>query len=579
MSNTPKISWHDATKFSRKNTGKEKTKCPHCNHQRTDKSDRSMSIDHNKGAAKCHYPGCGVVAFRDDTGHREAPQEPNYKIPPQDTGTSLNAAWIAYIESRKIYPETAHALGWTMERGNLCYNFFEGDTIVNKKMRTMEKKFIQSTGGKPIFYNIGAAETTTWIVEGEMDVAALYEIGIKNVISMPSANVSDKHWENSLPHLKHVEKWVLAVDNDDAGTALRDELARRLGKHRCAWVKFHGKDANDDLISGHLKESVAQLERFKIDHVESLHDHRDAFFDLYLKGMPPTITPKADTFGDFREHFSVLPGQLTVVTGIPSHGKSEFTDWLALNICRDHKMRGVWFSPEHGPTIMYGTKFAQKITGRAFFATDNPGARMSAEQAVLVTDWMQPYVLFRTIADGWTNWKQLIQSFDECVTAYDAKIFVVDAYNKVSAENYNDSELKQIRMALTNISNFAKRTDSMVFLVAHPRKMDKISDNEYRVPTMYDISGSADFKNIADNGYIVYRDADDVATVTIEKLKFDYQGRMRKQIDFTFNPLNGRYTTGREDFKDWLKDLEKPTIEFEHSGENIKGQWINKTTT
>ncbi len=44
--------------------------------------------------------------------------------------------------------------------------------------------------------------------------------------------------------------------------------------------------------------------------------------------MPKTIYPVNPCFGDLKNIFSVMNGQLTVVTGIPSHGKSSFNVWF-----------------------------------------------------------------------------------------------------------------------------------------------------------------------------------------------------------------------------------------------------------
>ena len=72
--------------------------------------------------------------------------------------------------------------------------------MVNKKYRDAEKNFTLSKDGKPMFYNINniIGKETAYIVEGEFDVLALYEIGIKNAISVPNgANDNDNYWINS----------------------------------------------------------------------------------------------------------------------------------------------------------------------------------------------------------------------------------------------------------------------------------------------------------------------------------------------------------------------------------------------
>jgi len=110
------------------------------------------------------------------------------------------------------------------EVNNIVFNYFEGDKVVNKKYRSADKSFTQTTGGKPIFYNInsviGAEEV--YIVEGEFDVIALHSHGIKNVISVPNgANDNEEYWKNSEPYLKDIQKFIIAVDNDTKGKKLK----------------------------------------------------------------------------------------------------------------------------------------------------------------------------------------------------------------------------------------------------------------------------------------------------------------------------------------------------------------------
>jgi twinkle protein len=79
--------------------------------------------------------------------------------------------------------------------------------------------------------------------------------------------------------------------------------------------------------------------------------------------------------------------------------------------------------------------------------------------------------------------------------------------------------------------------------------MNKIGNSNYNfdVPVLYDISGSANFYNIADNGITVYRrfNEDDASQsyteVYIQKVKSKYIGKLGR-IDFTYNINTQTYT-------------------------------------
>ena len=254
------------------------------------------------------------------------------------------------------------------EVNNLVFNYFEGSKVVNKKYRTGSKDFTQSAGGKPIMYNInsviGAEEV--WIVEGEFDVLALYEVGIKAAISVPNgANDNDDYWINSEPYLKDIERFVIATDNDDKGNDLREKIAQRLGRYRCEFVEFKHKDANGDLIEGVLRQSIKERKRFPVGGTFSVDDLYEDILKLYDNGLPKTVKPVNPTFSTVNDIWSTMRGHLITVTGIPSHGKSSFVEWYCLNLVNDHNMKLSMFSPEHSPMELHHSRLMEKIvTGK-----------------------------------------------------------------------------------------------------------------------------------------------------------------------------------------------------------------------
>lgn len=100
-------------------------------------------------------------------------------------------------------------------------------------------------------------------------------------------------------------------------------------------------------------------------------DCYDDIASLYDNGLPDTISPKHKYFGDLKNVFSVMRGYLITGTGIPSHGKSDFTEWYVLNLVNDYQMKAIFFSPEHHPFSLHHATFIEKATGRSFWR-DNP---------------------------------------------------------------------------------------------------------------------------------------------------------------------------------------------------------------
>ena len=135
------------------------------------------------------------------------------------------------------------------------FNYIVGDELVNVKYRDGRKNFKLYKGAEKVFYNINSTVgyDTCVITEGEMDVLALHEAGIKNAISVPNGATLNSnnldYLDNCIDYFEDKEKVILAVDNDEPGIALQQELIRRLGAEVCFLTTFEDcKDANDYLI-------------------------------------------------------------------------------------------------------------------------------------------------------------------------------------------------------------------------------------------------------------------------------------------------------------------------------------------
>jgi twinkle protein len=128
---------------------------------------------------------------------------------------------------------------------------------------------------------------------------------------------------------------------------------------------------------------------------------------------------------------------------------------------------------------------------------------------------------------------------------YGIDIFVIDAFNKVALPKGN--KIDEIGSILTRLTAFAQANDVVVFLVAHPTKMKKNEKTGlYDVPTLYDVSGSADFRNQTHDGYCIYRTfpADGhngFTTFTNLKTKYQFQGDIGASCDFEYHVPTGRY--------------------------------------
>lgn len=567
---------------SRKSRGTEKVKCPQCVDRRTNKADKSLSVNHDSGLAKCHY--CDAVSIRD----KESPSfaKKDYVLPPQtwQNFTSLSDNLVKWCASRKIRQETLIHFGVSEEKyyqpahgkevNNIVFNYFEGGEVVNKKYRSGDKKFTQSKGGKPILYNIESAigSKELWIVEGEFDALALYEVGISNVVSIPNgANNSDDFWINSEVYLRDVEKFIIGTDKDAKGIEVREQIAQRLGRYRCEFVEWKGKDANDDLVSGDLRESIKGRKRFPVGGTFSVDDLYEDILDIYDNGLPKTLRVENPCFGILNDVWTTMRGHLVTTTGIPSHGKSSFVEWYALNLVRDHNMKLSFFSPEHSPMALHQSRLMERVVGKRFFGSQ----RMDKSAVQRYKSWAKERIYLTGAENGeFPTWNWLFEKFKEQLYSFGIDIFIVDAFNKLDFDEKGD-DLRNIRKVLTKLTMFAQMHNVLIFLVAHPTKMKKKEDGTYDVPTLYDVSGSADFRNQTHDGITIHRffetPEQEGSTLFVNtKTKFDFQGEIGKEIKLKWDKENGRYYAQNyhPDKTDWTLDETKQTLlNYDTTGE------------
>lgn len=123
------------------------------------------------------------------------------------------------------------------------------------------------------------------------------------------------------------------------------------------------------------------------------------------------------------------------------------------------------------------------------------------------------------------------------------KGLVIDPYNRLESEIGTRSETLYISEVLDKLTNFAQLNDVLVVLMAHPTKLQKDKQTgQITVPTLYDISGSANFYNKADFGIVVHRDrVENYTIINVAKVKFRHLGEPGRAL-FKYNLNNGRYT-------------------------------------
>lgn len=553
-----------------KYAGEVSTTCPQCSHTRKKKTDKCLSVNLDKRVWRCnHCEWRGALKIE-----REVK---NYEKPAWKNNTNLSEKLVKWFEKRGIRQKTlldariTEGLEYMPQEQKECnttqFNYFKDDILINVKYRDGKKNFKLYKNAELIFYNLDGIkdQRECYIVEGEIDALSFMEAGFKNVVSVPNgANLNSNnltYLDNCIDYFANMDLIHLAVDNDIAGRKLRDELAERFGKYRTDYIEFKDcKDANDCLqkygING-IIESVGKPIKFPLEGVFTISDIDYDINDMYENGLEKGLDLKIDGFD-----LTIAKGYITTITGIPSHGKS---DWLD-NMCLHARMNGNWsgafYSPENKPTQLHFSKMARKLIGKHWDGQN----RINDIELKLAKEYLDRKMWFLKPEKDFSL-TSILNMVRDLQQRYGIDYFVIDAWNKL--DNGND-DTYIIGKHLDQLAMFSEDNKIACFLVAHPRKMPKGDNGKYNVPTLYDIKGSSTFYDKTDNGICVYRDFDlGLTTIYRQKIKFDHWGT-EGFSEYTYDKASKRYIhNGNLDTTNWITKMQvQPSFNFNSMPQN-----------
>ena len=531
--------------------GKTQGICPLCSSSRKPENRKAKcaSYDWERGLGTCH--NCDST-FQLHTYKRKGKSTREY-VKPDFDGHAASEKIIKWFANRGISKDTLQELKvretkeYMPQTGKLenaiQFNYYMGMDLINIKYRDGRKNFKLYKGAEKVFYNINSVVNHDWcvIVEGEMDVLALHEAGIKNVISVPNGATLNSnnldYLDNCIDYLDDKEKIILAVDADEPGQALRNEVIRRLGAEVCYLVDFEGdKDANDYLIK-HGKEKLCDVinkaTQVPLEGVSTLRDLENDLLDFVHNGFKPGYQVGLPNFDKI---FSTYTSQFITVTGIPSSGKSDFVDQMCVGYNRNYGWKTAFASPENKPNYLHAHKLIRK-TWEGMPTKDDVGTNKWKQ----VTDHVNDNYFFIDM-DRYTL-DDVLKKGGELVKRKGIKCLVIDPYNKVRDTNCKTEDVNRYTMEyLTKIEVFAKKYDVLVFIVAHPTKMYKDKDGQIEEPTMYNIKGGGEWYDASYHGILVHRDYDaKTVKAKVLKVKFQNLGENGAEAHFTWEPKSCSY--------------------------------------
>ena len=532
--------------------GKTQGICPLCSSDRKEKNKKTScaSYDWERGLGTCH--NCDT-SFQLHTYKRKGDSERIYIRPEPIEITQPGTRVEEWFKTRGISAKTLNDLKVTegpeyMPQTNksenvIKFNYFMGENLINVKYRDGRKNFKLYKGAEKVFYNINSVVGYEYciIVEGEMDVLALHEAGIHNVISVPNGatlnNNNLDYLDNCIDYLEDKEKIILAVDSDAAGQALQKELIRRLGAETCYLATFDDcKDANEYLIKygkENLCDRIVKSKPVPLENVTTFRDIEDEITDFVRNGFKKGFQVGLENFDNI---FSTYTGQFITVTGIPSSGKSDFVDQMVVGYNKNYGWKTAFASPENAPTYLHAHKLMRKTWGGMPSKND-----IGTEKWNTIADHCNDNY-FHIDMERYTL-ESVLQKGAELVKRKGIKCLVIDPFNKVRDVSCNTEDVNRYTMEyLSKIETFAKKYDVLVFIVAHPTKMYRDKDGKLEEPTMYSIKGGGEWYDASYHGILVHRDYEaKTVKAKVLKVKFQNLGENGAEANFTWEPRSGSF--------------------------------------
>jgi twinkle protein len=462
----------------------------------------------------------------------------------------LSDAIMETLTARGIDVELADRLGLaSTRRGDgeaLVLPFVREGRVVRRKYRRFDvvdgPKWQADKGGVRCAYNEDCLrdekliDQPLLITEGELDAIAAIQAGFLRTISVPDGapppgdrNKDDLEaatkydWIKDIRPLLHkdrVSEIILAVDGDDNGAALMQDLSVLLGRYRCKFLTYpkapatanlgreRCKDLNEVLQfygSKGLVETVNRAQWLRVDGVYRMGE---------LPPLPPSVIyePRHRLFA---ENFKCRLGDFSVITGTPGYGKTTFANDLFCGIAYDNHLTIAWASFEQEPQRDHRRNLRSWFTGmREIDLTE--GERAAADR------WIDAQHLFLVPSeheDATLEW--LLEKMELAVARYGARIVIIDPWNEIEHSRRRDeSETEYIGRAIRTLKRFAKAFKVHICVIAHPTKSVKDADGKYKMPTLYDINGSANWYNKADLGVIVHKENEDDTLIKVQKSRY-----------------------------------------------------------
>ena len=447
----------------------------------------------------------------------------NYIYPKEETNTDRSKV-EEYLAKRGINKDTLDFADIKQDtHGNIVFEHRDIDgkllCVKYRPSRAVKKNepkmwWQKDTSTCPILYGVNQIDITKplLIVEGHMDRLSCIEAGFTNVVSIPHGAENLSWIEFNWEWLDNFETIILWADNDDPGKKMIKESIVRIGEHRCKivepdivvenkvkefWKQYNKNinktDANNVLVACGKQEVLNLINNAKevpIPDVAKLMECEE--FDINKAEVLPTGTKELDSY-----IYAYIEGTLNIWTGRTGGGKSTYIIQSCLNEAIDKGYPTFVYSGELTKSQLKNWVILQLAGRNHIIEWDNgdnkPKTYTVTNEAKKEIE--EKYMDLIYIYDSYlvATPEKVISRMEYMRKKYGVKNFIIDNLMCFELDiNKHGNELNAQKNLIIEFLKFAVRYNSIVHLVAHPRKPNgQIAIDEY------DILGSSNIPNLA----------------------------------------------------------------------------------
>ena len=426
--------------------------CPHCNHK------GCYSYNEEKNVYNCFSCGAKGILHKDHDMNvaylkKETPSDGNYvSMRGISEGTMKDFNVLTFPDRQEyVYPSGGIKVRRLEDKAFYTKDGFRGDELFGMN-----------------FFTAGCSKTVT-VTEGELDALSVAQMlkssYINPVVSLPSATPSKKLWENCADWLNSFERIVLSVDNDEAGNAVADRMARLFPNkvYRVPHDKY--KDANDFLQAGATQEFKSAWFKPQKHTPENVINTSEQFLSLYHDTPEHQYVPTGIQALDDKI-LGLMQGHFTVIKAPTGIGKTEVMRYLEYNMLQ----RGIPIATWH----LEETKLRSLLGLVSYHVGDNLTRRdlieeKDAEELVVeaikgITKDENLYQFYLSDGQGADELCDQIRFFSQ---ACDCKFVFFEPIQDVVTGSTEESKEQQLADLSVRLSKMAADLNVGIVTIAH----------------------------------------------------------------------------------------------------------------